>query len=250
MKKRIICVLMCTSMMIHATKTWIEEDQYTVKYSDEPPVICFKQKSGIVNNNNQNVTCNHPITQPIQPELEQPSMFETINAPVLTWLPAWVPFKQFLTPVTLSAGGLAVGILAYTKTKFTLYNLSKACVQTAFWSLWKSKKPHDMMMDEQGQDIALLYDIINTYRTDQHAMAISLFLQDVDKELDILKEYIQEASQAQSSFMRFMLPDMSKDIVEAEARLAKLTYLKQKILSWLAYEKLGYADKQRINGAA
>jgi hypothetical protein len=118
-------------------------------------------------------------------------------------------------------------------------------VQTAFWSLWKSKKPHEII-DEQGQDIALLYDIINTYQTDQHAMAISLFLQDVDKELDILKEYIQETSHVQSSFMRFMLPDMSNDLVQAQARLAKLTYLKQKILSWLAYQKLGYVDKQRV----
>lgn len=245
MKKRTLCILLCIATAMQAKKTWVQEDEITVKYDGEPPAIFFQQKSDIQNHNNQNVTCNHPIAQPVQPTAQQPFSFDGIDAPILTWLPEWIPFRQFLTPIKLCAGSVILGVIAYSKTKFTLYSLSKACVQTAFWSLWKSKKPHELI-DEQGKDIALLYDIINTYQTDQHAMAISLFLQDVDKELDILKEYIQETSQVQSSIMRFMLPDMSKDLVEAQARLAKLTYLKQKILSWLAYEKLGYTDKQHI----
>lgn len=253
MKKMLVCVLLCIATITHTKRTWVEEDQITVKYNDgdKPPVILFQQTSDIENNNNQHVTCNHPVTQPFtQSYNNQPSSFDSIDAPILTWLPEWVPFKQFLTPLKLCVGSIIFGLIAYSKTKLTLYSLSKACVQTAFWSLWKSKRPQELI-DEQSQDITLLYDIINTYQTDQHAMAISLFLQDVDKELDTLKEYIQETSHIQSSIMRFAFPDMSKDLAEAQARLAKLTYLKQKILSWLAYQKLGYIDKQRfINDVA
>jgi hypothetical protein len=60
-------------------------------------------------------------------------------------------------------------------------------------------------------------------------------LQDVEAEMDLLTRYIHEASSTQSSILYFAMPDLKQDILEAQARLAKLAYLKQKVLYWMAH---------------
>lgn len=229
-------MLACSMCFTHASEKWIQQEKYTIEYDADghkkPPItFCFKQQCDI--DNTQNVSCNHPLVQPAPQESAQ--------APSVTWLPSWVPFSDMITPFKVGTSGLLLIIFYYFKTKLTLYSLGKSCVETAFWSLWNLRKQTDIEQ-EQSQDTALLYDILHTYNTDQHAVAMSHFLHDVDNEIAILRTYIEQTSQSTSGFIRFLLPDMSKDITEAEARLTKLMYLKQKVLFWLAHQKMERAQ--------
>lgn len=234
MKKTVIIwFLLVGTVYAQDDETWVQKEQYTITYDADqqeklPINFCFQQHCDI--DNKQNVEYHHAVGQ---------SASENNSA--TSWLPSWVPFGEFITPFRICASGIMMVLFYYFKTKTTLYSLSQSCVETAFWSLWNMRKQSDIVED-QKEDVALLYDILQTYRTDNQALAISRFLHDIDHEIQLLQEYLKEIGQTHNSLMRFVLPDMSKDILEAEARLSKLAYLKQKVLAWLAYQKMERAD--------
>lgn len=232
MKKIVIMLIICGNACAENDETWVQKEQYTIAYDADqqeklPITFCFQQHCDI--DNKQNVEYNHPIMQP------------TSDTQTGSWLPSWFPFGEFITPFRICASGVIAVLFYYFKTKTTLSSLSQSCVETAFWSLWNMRKQSDIVED-QKEDVSLLYDILQTYRTDNQALAISRFLHDTDHEIQILQQYLKEIGQTHNSLMRFVLPDMSKDILEAEARMAKLSYLKQKVLAWLAYQKMERAD--------
>ena len=222
-------LLCCT---VHAADTVVMRKEYTIEYDNDdddqrPIVFSFNQKCNI--DNKQKTECTHPIVEiqrPQQPQEPTPTPVQSIVS--------WFSIDDLLSPLKLSIAGCLLGALYYLKTKLTLYSLSKACVQQAFWSLWQLKKNQGLIHD-QDQDTALLYDILQTYQTDQYAIAMARFLQDVDVEIELLHRYLEQAQKTQSGIMQFALPDLSNDIMEAQARLAKLASLKQTVLAWLAH---------------
>lgn len=223
--KKYILVSLCFAQLF-CSSTWEQQEKYTIEYEDDgkekPIAFYFQQQCKI--NNEQDVTCNYPVAQPEPPEPIDSSSF------------GWSSFAiDIFTPLKVSAVGAFLYALYYIKTKINLYSLSKACIQTAFWSLWQLKNKNDLIFD-QSQDTALLYDILQTYHTDHYAVAISRFMQDVDREIESLHRYINEAADVKASLVQFFLPDMNNDILEAQARLARLMYLKQKVINWLAQE--------------
>ena len=227
-----IALIMFLSFTLHAADTVIMKREYTIEYDDDdddqrPIVFCFNQKCNV--NNEQTTECTHPIVEIQQPQQPQ----EPTPAPVQP-IVSWFSINDLVSPLNISIVGCLLGALYYLKTKLTLYSLSKACVEQAFWSLWQSKTTPRLMHD-QDQDTTLLYDILQTYQTDQYAIAMARFLQDVDVEIELLHRYLEQAQKTQSGIMQFALPDMSNDIVETQARLAKLASLKQTVLAWLAH---------------
>lgn len=222
-------LLCCT---VHAADTVVMRKEYTIEYDNDdddqrPIVFCFNQKCNI--DNKQKTECTHPVVeiqQHQQPQEPTPASVQSIVS--------WFSIDDLLSPLKLSIAGCLLGAFYYLKTKLTLHSLSKACVQQAFWSLWQLKKKQGLIHD-QDQDTALLYDILQTYQTDQYAIAMARFLQDVDVEIELLHRYLEQAQETQSGIMQFALPDMSNDIMETQARLAKLASLKQTVLAWLAH---------------
>ncbi len=220
--------LCCT---VQAGDTVVMQREYTIEYDDDdghrPIVFCLNQKCNI--DNEQKTECTHPVVEIQQPKPPQ----EPTSTPTEA-IASWFSIKDLLSPLKLSIAGCLLGALYYLKTKLTLYSLSKACVQQAFWSLWELKKNQGLIHD-QNQETTLLYDILQTYQTDQYAIAMAKFLQDVDIETKLLHRYLEQAQTTQSGIMQFALPDMSNDIMETQARLAKLASLKQTVLAWLAH---------------
>lgn len=228
MKKIFIIGICFASTITHSETNWSQREVYSIDCDDKDGqvVFKFKQECNIENEQSQQ----HHYTFPLYQEPE-PETTTTMRQP-----PSFLSVNDLLTPVTLSCAGALIIALYYFKSKLTLYSLSKSCIQNAFWSLWDhATKQSDLLYNNQEQDTALLSAILQTYRTEKHAIAISRFLQDVEAEMDLLNRYIYEASNSQSSILHFAMPDLSQDILEAQARLAKLAYLKQKVLYWMAH---------------
>ncbi len=221
---QLIIALFCSAL--YADDITKIQKEYTLVYDGEdgqPPILYFVQACDI--NTEQNNEYHHPTM-----ELKQAPKAEAPASPSTPWF----SINELLSPLKLGIAGCLLGAFYYFKTKLTLYNLSKACVEQAFWSLWQLKKNQSLTQDHM-QDTALLYDILQTYQTDQYALAMARFLQDVDTETEMLHQYLNEAQKSQSGIMQFALPDMSTDIAHAQARLAKLASLKQTVLAWLAH---------------
>lgn len=228
MKKIFILSICCIPTILLNETNWSQREVYSIDCDDKDGqvVFKFKQECNIENEQSQQ---NH-YTFPLYPEHESDPAIQ----PELP--PTWFSIHDLFTPVKLSCAGALIIALYYFKSKLTLYSLSKSCIQNAFWSLWdNATKQNDLQYNNQEQDTALLSAILQTYRTDKHAVAISRFLQDVEAEMDLLNRYIYEASNTQSSIFHFAMPDLNQDILEAQARLAKLAYLKQKVLYWMAH---------------
>lgn len=228
MKKVIIISIYLTSTIAHNETNWSQREVYNIDCDDQDGqvVFKFKQECNIENEQSQQ---NH-YTFPLYKEKE-PEISNTGGQPA-----SWYSVNDVITPTTIGCAGALIIALYYFKSKLTLYSLSKACIQNAFWSLWDhATKQNELLYNNQEQDTALLSAILQTYRTDKHAVAISRFLQDVEAEMDLLNRYIDAANSNQSSIFYFAMPDLSKDILEAQARLAKLAYLKQKVLYWMAH---------------
>jgi hypothetical protein len=228
MKKSIIISICFAPTLIYSETNWSQREVYSIDCDDKDGQVIFKfkQECNIENEQSQQ---NH-YTFPLYHEQEaEPTT--AVRQPS-----SWFSINDIVTPASISCAGALIIALYYFKSKLTLYSLSKACIQNAFWSLWNTAtKQNDLLYNSQEQDTALLSAILQTYRTDKHAVAISRFLQDVEAEMYLLNSYINEASNAQSGPLYFAMPDLKQDILEAQARLAKLAYLKQKVLYWMAH---------------
>lgn len=193
--------------------------------SDEPTVFFtynFSQSS-FIENNQANTVTTPPAPEPTYIPPKQQTFTEQLREQASEYL--WNP---------LAIGALACGAYAlyYVKSKFSLYNLGKACIEKAVWSLWKNKKTGNDL-DEQDTDTALLIQILHAYDTDNYTTAVARFLQDVEEETELLTAYISEAKSSQEGLLRFMFEDLSAQIKEAQERLATLEKLKAIVMRWL-----------------
>lgn len=240
--KKFLIIVLCTVTTIAAETTWTQKEQYTIEYDKDSQVgLFFNQMCNIENDQHQQNQYTFPLGQSATPPEDVSGQTTPASSSLLS-------LEDLFTPLKLSFAGCLMVALYYFKAKLTLYSLSKACIENAFWSLWQTAtKQTDLLYDNQEQDLSLLYAILQTYRTDKHAVAISRFIQDVESEMELLNRYIIEATNTQSSILYFALPDMSQDILEAQARLAKLAYLKQKVIYWMAHGTATERTKQPIN---
>ncbi len=186
--------------------------------------------------NNQSNKMSTPI---LKTEAEKP----ILNEKTSSW-----SFKSLLLPVGVSSLGCLGYGAYYTFSKFNVFTLSKACLKTAGWSMWKQKPTGNF--DENDAESDLLVDILNTYQTDKYATAIARFIQDVDEEHEVLQQYVQKAESAQSSIFRFAYGDVTHDILQAKARIATLEDLKHTVLGWLQKKSCYIDHRMSIRFAA
>ncbi|MEX0849196.1 MAG: hypothetical protein WD055_03115 [Candidatus Dependentiae bacterium] len=220
-----LCIILQV-FYIHAEPKLVHREEFqTVKMSDDDDqkiIVKYNisQQCNIENNQSNQVTT--PIVEKNNIEHET-----TTTSGIFSQL----SYKHILGPLGLSALGCVGYALYYAKTKFNLYSLSKACVENALWSVWKNKTNGNLPHEHQDTD--LMMDILQTYNTDRYAIAISHFLQDVEREMDILKQYIREAESAQSGALKFVFDDFTYEILEAKARISNLSDLRKLVLGWL-----------------
>ena len=220
-----LCISICICNILYAGHIVVQRD-YTIEYNieehDQKPIVFYFNQECTVDNAQSNA-CTHHSPQTL------PSITEHESK-----ITSWCSFNDLFTPFKVGIAVCLIGGLYVLKAKMTLYGLSKACFQNAFWSLWQTKSAIGITEDH-NPETELLHDILKTYQTDQYALAIARFLQDIDKEMGQLSSYLKQAKRTNSSMIYFFLPDLSDDITEIESRLTKLACLKQKVLNWLAY---------------
>ena len=200
-----------------------EEFQTVTDASDNthPVQVIYLIEQRLDLQNNQETTVHVPMP-PEQPKEEPPSYFKS----------AWDHVIHYINPLKITCIGGLIALLYYAKSKFTLYSLSKACVQNALWSLWRTPKIDSNELTDEATAL-LLHDILQTYRTQDSSKAITQFIQDMDKELNALKNYIKHIDSIKSSFFSCDIPDIDEDSIEAKKRIHKLETLKEIALNWL-----------------
>jgi hypothetical protein len=201
------------------------EEFQTIKVTDKDDKTIIVEYNISQNTNIENNQSNKVTTPILEKEISKEQVAQTPG-----FLSSF-SYTSILGPLGLGAVGCIGYALYYAKTKFNLYSLSKACVENALWSVWKNKS-NDTLTHEY-QDTDLMMDILQMYKTDRYAIAISHFLRDAEHEMDTLQQFIHEAESVQAGPLRFAFDDFTYEILEAKARISHLADLKKQVLGWL-----------------
>lgn len=221
---RYCCIFVCIFGIGTIKSTLLEEKRYTIEINNiedkQPIILYFNQECKVDIDNEQHTTCNPS------------SIHDTTEQPHTSFFSSLPTISSLLTPIKMS---IMTGLLAcfyLIKAKVTVYQLGKLCMEKAFWSVWQLKSsPH---IHGYRQDEDLWHEILKVYKTDQHAPAIAQFLSDIDKETNLLQEYLHEAKAHHAPMLQLLFSDIDDDIHQAHIRLAHLDFLKQKALDIIA----------------